>query len=78
MSYGDIRFSGWDDPDDDDQDTGDDQDTDELDYYWPEYDAYDDGGGYYEPPQSECVMCGKERSVNSEGYCGQCWVVWNS
>lgn len=26
----------------------------------------------------ECVMCGKERPVNDEGYCSSCWQVWNS
>lgn len=27
---------------------------------------------------SECKMCGKEWSLNEEGYCSQCWVIWNS
>jgi len=26
----------------------------------------------------ECKMCGKERSLNHEGYCSHCWQVWNS
>lgn len=30
----------------------------------------------YEEPI--CKMCGKEWSLNEEGYCSQCWVVWNS
>lgn len=26
----------------------------------------------------ECKMCGCERSLNDEGYCSSCWVIWNS
>jgi len=42
-----------------------------------DYTYYDDD--YYEPPyESECNMCGRERSLNEHGYCSQCWVIWNS
>jgi len=30
------------------------------------------------PWDDECVMCGKERQLNLEGYCSQCWQIWNS
>lgn len=26
----------------------------------------------------ECKMCGKESRTNNEGYCSQCWTIWNS
>jgi len=26
----------------------------------------------------ECKMCGKDRSLNDEGYCSSCWQIWNS
>lgn len=32
----------------------------------------------YEDMTSECKMCGKERILNDEGYCSECWQVWNS
>lgn len=71
MPYDDIRFSWWDDPDDD-------EGQDEF-FYADEYGDIEMFDSYYEPPyESECNMCGKERSLNSEGYCSQCWQVWNS
>lgn len=30
----------------------------------------------YEEP--ECKMCGKDVSLNDEGYCSSCWMIWNS
>lgn len=38
----------------------------------------DPGSGETEPDYPECKMCGKERNVNNEGYCSQCWAIWNS
>lgn len=32
----------------------------------------------YEGYDDECVMCGRERMLNSEGYCSMCWTIWNS
>jgi len=52
--------------------------------YDPHYagDAYDryeyDDDDDYEPFEDECKMCGKERPLNEQGYCSQCWVIWNS
>lgn len=31
-----------------------------------------------EPWDDECVMCGRERRLNQEGYCSSCWAIWNS
>lgn len=39
---------------------------------------YEDDPDYTEIDDDECVMCGKERSLNDKGYCSQCWQVWNS
>jgi len=39
-------------------------------------DDYDDDP--FEPCENECVMCGRERPLNSEGYCSPCWTIWNS
>lgn len=40
----------------------------------------DNAGEGYESDvyESECSMCGKERCMNTDGYCSQCWQVWNS
>lgn len=64
MNYDDIRFSHWDDPDEDD----------ELEYY----DDPDDWYGDYEPYTDECSMCGRERILLASGRCGSCETVWNS
>ena len=73
MSYDDIRFSHWDDPDDDDT-----EDESLFEYA----DEYADGEMFYYrdvfADDEECKMCGKERSLNTEGYCSQCWQIWNS
>jgi len=81
MRYDDIRFSWWDDPDDEDNEEMfiDDDDSDsenDATYYRiikADHDNYDD-----EPFTQECKMCGKERTLNEEGYCSQCWLIWNS
>lgn len=76
MPYDDIRFSWWDDPDEDD-DT--EYDGDEpLDASWDRPAFVWDEEEIYLAYDGECVMCGKERPVNGEGYCSSCWQVWNS
>lgn len=81
MSYDDIRFSGWDDPDKDEDlnflpDDWDDSDPNQygemIDMGY-DYEFEDD---FTDLP--ECVMCGKERNVNDKGYCSECWQIWNS
>lgn len=42
--------------------------------YVREVDAYEGDDSAYQ----ECKMCGKERKLNTEGYCGECWQVWTS
>jgi len=69
MPYDDIRFSGWDDPDDDDGD---------MFEYENEYADIEFFGDYELDEGQECNMCGKERSLNDQGYCSQCWTIWNS
>lgn len=81
MSYDDIRFSGWDDPDNDEDlsflpDDWEDSDPNQygevIDMGY-DYEFEDD-----EPFTQECVMCGKERVLNEKGYCSECWQIWNS
>lgn len=49
----------------------------EPDHYVPDYgEQYEFDDDFIDLP--ECKMCGKERNVNKEGYCSQCWQVWNS
>lgn len=61
---------------DDDDDIEDEHDLMDYEPSWRALLALDHG--YSEPYDSECVMCGKERSLNDEGYCGSCWTVWTS
>ena len=70
MSYDDIRFSHWDDPEDDMTD------DDSYEYY-DDYD-YEDTYEEFYADGMECVMCGRERSLNDDGYCSSCWTIWNS
>lgn len=83
MTYDDIRFSWWDDPDDDDEmpnthaPLGDEPD-DPIYASWDEPAFIWDDEEIYLSYDGECVMCGKERPVNDEGYCSSCWQVWNS
>lgn len=65
MPYDDIRFSHWDDPDDD-----------ECDEHGGSDDMLHDGATH--DNLEECRMCGIERKLNSQGYCSKCWTVWNS
>ena len=74
MSYDDIRFSWWDDPDEDSEDN-----TDEYNpwedaipgYYWENPDIIGEEEVYY-GVECECEICGRLRFVDMSGRCHMC------
>ena len=75
MPYDDIRFSGWDDPDDDDIDVNDVYDPrssdDNAGMYW-EYPAIIGEEEVYFTVIDTCEMCGAVRHVDMTGLCHMC------